>query len=51
MIDMGMGEQDEIHFPGAIQSALPVAFLNGRVALVHAAIYGKARTCGLNDMT
>ena len=51
MVDMGMGEQNKVHLRRAVQFGSAVAFLNGRVALVHAAVHGKTRSCGLNHVT
>ena len=47
MVDVGMGEQDEIQLFGPVGGRVEIAFFEGRIALEHAAVHGKAGLVGL----
>ena len=49
MVDMGMGNQKKIYLVGLIDIRIPVAPFDVRIALMHAAIHGKAMTIGFHD--
>jgi hypothetical protein len=50
VVDMGMGEQDEVQFCGPIRFGIKVTFFNQGIALMHAAVNGKAYSRRLNDL-
>ena len=50
MVDVGMGEQDEVHVGSPVGLRVAVAGLDGLVALVHAAVDAEALAAGLNHV-
>ena len=50
VVDVGMGDQDEINIAGQIGLDVAVALLNGLVALVHAAVHAEALAAGLDHV-
>jgi len=50
MVDMGVGEQKKVHPARLIDGGIQIAAFDGFVALVHAAIDGKAGSGGFDDM-
>ena len=50
VVDVGMGNQDEVNIAGLIGFDVAVALLNGLVALVHAAVHAEALAAGLDHV-
>lgn len=50
VIDMGVGDQDEVNVAGLVDFALAVAGFNGFVALMHAAVHAETPAPGLDHV-
>ena len=50
MVDMGVGDQDEINVFRLVGLDVAVALLNGLIALVHAAVHAEALAAGLDHI-